>query len=272
MKEKFKKIVLILLLLFPTIVFAESDYSESGIPIYMAIFMEAFITIHMSVFVLKPLSDMLAKENSKKLFWTLFFIRVGILLFFDIFISTYIAAFDFFCVFLGAFIIVPITALITKVKINMRSNQVIKTTPTSVTQTSTSEVNEVSGIELQCAKCHAVLRVSDKFCPQCGTEISGDNIVVVSKKKSTVQIPKKEVVTPTNFDQMYSLTEDKLLEEFINKEIAKANLDKNANLLPSAILKRKKILNIIFSILIFIFITSYFFHLFNWINTINTFC
>ena len=29
--------------------------------------------------------------NSKKIFWTLFFIRVGVLLFFDIFVTTFIA-------------------------------------------------------------------------------------------------------------------------------------------------------------------------------------
>ncbi len=259
MKNKFKKIILILLILFPTIVFAESDYSESGLPIYMAIFIEAFVSIHMSVFVLKPLSDMLAKENSKKLFWILFFIRIGVLLFFDIFITTFIAAFDFICVFLGAFIVVPLTALITKTKINTRSNQVIKPLSTLASTTQPLE-NQVNGIELQCAKCHAPLEVSDKFCSQCGAAITGNNIVVVSKKKATTQIPQKELITPANFDQIYSLKEDKLLEEFINREIVASKFDKTPNLLPSAILKRKKILNTIFSILLFIFIAAYFFH------------
>lgn len=33
-----------------------------------AIFMEAFVSIHMSVFVLRPLSKIISKDNSKKVF------------------------------------------------------------------------------------------------------------------------------------------------------------------------------------------------------------
>lgn len=38
----------------------------------MTLFMEAFVTIHMSVFVLLPLSKLISKDNSRKIFWTLF--------------------------------------------------------------------------------------------------------------------------------------------------------------------------------------------------------
>ena len=62
----------------------------------------------MSVFVLMPLSKIISKENSKKTFWILFGIRVAILLFFDLFITTGIAIIDFFAVFAGAFILIPI--------------------------------------------------------------------------------------------------------------------------------------------------------------------
>ena len=70
--------------------------------------MEAFVSIHMSVFVLIPLSKIISKENSKKTFLILFGIRVAILLFFDLFITTGIAIVDFIAVFIGAFIIIPI--------------------------------------------------------------------------------------------------------------------------------------------------------------------
>lgn len=73
--------------------------------------MEAFVSIHMSVFVLLPLSKIISKENSKKTFWTLFGIRAAILLFFDFFITTGIAIVDFFAVFVGAFIIIPIASV-----------------------------------------------------------------------------------------------------------------------------------------------------------------
>lgn len=73
--------------------------------------MEAFVSIHMSLFVLMPLSKIISKENSKKTFWILFGIRVAILLFFDLFITTGIAVVDFIAVFVGAFIIIPIASI-----------------------------------------------------------------------------------------------------------------------------------------------------------------
>lgn len=72
--------------------------------------MEAFVSIHMSIFVLIPLSKIISKENSKKTFWILFCIRVAILLFFDLFITTSIAVVDFIVVFIGAFILIPIAS------------------------------------------------------------------------------------------------------------------------------------------------------------------
>ena len=73
-----------------------------------AIFVEAFCTIHMTVFVLLPISKMLDPDKNKNLFKKLFIGRIIFLLFYDIFIGTYIAMVDFFMIFLGAFIIVPI--------------------------------------------------------------------------------------------------------------------------------------------------------------------
>ena len=73
--------------------------------------MEAFISIHMSLFVLMPLSKIISKENSKRTFWILFVIRIAILLFFDLFITKGIAIIDFILVFIGAFIIIPIASI-----------------------------------------------------------------------------------------------------------------------------------------------------------------
>ena len=73
--------------------------------------MEAFVSIHMSIFVLMPLSKIISKDNSKKTFWILFGIRVAILLFFDLFITTGIAVVDFMAVFVGVFILIPIASI-----------------------------------------------------------------------------------------------------------------------------------------------------------------
>ena len=65
----------------------------------------------MSLLVLMPLSKIISKEDSKKTFWILFGIRVAILLFFDLFITTGIAILDFIAVFIGAFILIPIASI-----------------------------------------------------------------------------------------------------------------------------------------------------------------
>ena len=77
-----------------------------------ALGMEAFVTIHMCVFVLLPLSTIISKDNSKKVFWILFGIRAAILLFFNFFITTGIAIIDFMAVFVGAFIVLPLSTKI----------------------------------------------------------------------------------------------------------------------------------------------------------------
>ena len=103
------------------------NYTPEGFeefPLGMALFMEAFCSIHMSVFVLMPLSQIFFKDNHKKAFITMFAIRAVFLLTFN-FITTYIAIVDFLLVFLGAFVVVPVSALITGATINRRSNQVI---------------------------------------------------------------------------------------------------------------------------------------------------
>lgn len=255
MKAKNKILLIISLLLIPTIVFASGGSND--FPIGIALGMEAFVSIHMSVFVLEPLANMFSKENSKKTFWTLFVIRACILVFWDFFVTPFIAIFDFIGVFIGAFIIVPICAAITKTSMFGRSNQVIRTTSTPPT---TPLPDQVKGIELKCAKCNAVLQIKDKFCSNCGEPFDGNNVVVSENANASVQTLPKVAVLPTSFDNIYSLSEDKMVEEFINRELAKAGIDKSSKLIPSDILKRKKILNIIFSILIFVFMTLIFFH------------
>lgn len=256
MKKSISKFLMIILLLMPVMVFASNG--DNDFPIGMALFMEAFVSIHMSVFVLIPLSEMFAKENSKKLFWTLFFIRVVILLLFDIFITPFIAIFDFISVFIGAFIVVPICALVKHIKINGRSNQVVNESFSSLPSQSSSYVTK--GLELKCAKCNSVLQVTHKFCPGCGSPFDGDNVVVSENPDSVIERPQKRAVLSSSFDRMYKLSDDKMLEEFINRELTKYNINVESGVIPSDALKRKNVLNFIFSLLVFIFISSIFFH------------
>ena len=255
MKNKNLILLIISLVFMPTVVFASNGSNDFSIGLALGI--EAFVSMHMSVFVLIPLAKMFSKEDSKKTFWILFTIRAGILLFCDFFVTPSIAIIDFLAVFVGAFLIVPICAVITKTKINGKTNQVIRATPVAP---KISVQDQVKGVELKCAKCNAILQITDKFCSNCGEPFDGNNVVVSENATASVQAPSKVAVLPTNFDKIYSLTEDKMLEEFISRELTKAGIDKSSKLIPSDILKRKKILNIIFSILVFVYITLIFFH------------
>ena len=86
--------------------------SDNGLGLLVALGMEAFVSIHMSLFVLMPLSKILSGDNSKKMFWKLFGIRAAILLFFDFFITTNIAMADFIAVFIGACLLGPLSRLL----------------------------------------------------------------------------------------------------------------------------------------------------------------
>ena len=239
----------------PTIVYASNGNSD--FPISIALLMEAFVSIHMSLFVLVPLSYIFSKDNSKKLFWILFTTRAGILIFCDFFVTPFIAILDFMSVFVGAFIIVPICSFMTKTSLSEALHPIKNSTTTTRMTSSTDQVNN---IELKCAKCGAVLQLTDKVCSSCGEPFDGNNVVVSENENATVQIPQKVAVLPGHFDKMYSLTEDKMLEEFINRELTKAGIDKTSKLIPSDILRRKRILNVIFPILVFVYITLIFFH------------
>jgi len=126
-------------------------------------------------------------------------------------------------------------------------------------QNTNTESSVAKNITIKCTKCGSVLNITDKFCGTCGELFDGNNVSVEATQNVTPNI-QKVAVSSTNFDSMFSLSEDKMLEEFINRELIKAGVDKNSKLIPSDILNKKKKLNIIFSVLLFVFISIIFFH------------
>lgn len=66
MKKCKNYLLLMSLFLIPSSVLASSGVKSSSI--FSAILMEAFMSIHMSVFVLLPLSKLISENNSKKIF------------------------------------------------------------------------------------------------------------------------------------------------------------------------------------------------------------
>ena len=89
-----------------------------------------------------------------------------------------------------------------------------------------------------------------KFCSNCGEKI-------VENIETPVQ---KELLMYTNFDQVYRGTDEEVLEKFILKELKNADLDLNTTFITQEALKRKKVLNVIFSVLVFVYISLIFFH------------
>lgn len=242
--KKFSKLFLIAsILLVPVLVFASTG--DEFIPITLAIGMELFVSLHMSMFVFAPLANIFSKNNSKKVFWTLFSIRAILLLFFDFFVTTEIALVDFIFVFIGTFIVVPIAAVVLKVR-KVGSKQVVATDSTNLSV----------GTELKCLKCNSILSATDKFCPNCGEAVTGSN----TAESDSIPVVKKNVLYPSNFDNIYSLSDDKMLEAFIEKELKMVGMDTNTRLVPQEILNRRKIFSLIFSVLLFIYISMIFFH------------
>lgn len=102
-----------------------------------------------------------------------------------------------------------------------------------------------------CSKCGAEIKEGNKFCTTCGTPFD-ENAITASQKKNIVNV--------SSFDPMYNNNENKLLEEFIKRELVKAEIKDNNKLMPKETLKRRNILNAIFSVLLFIYISLIFFH------------
>ena len=144
---------LLLLFLLPIIMGAKKVSNEE---IIGALFMEAFVSIHMSLFVLLPLSKIICPPtiSSKKVFWILFAIRIIVLLTCDFMGFTAIAMIDFFGVFIGAFIFIPLLSLIAKPirKFIMKNNKMEKQ------------------LNMFCKKCGNKLNGTETNCSVCGTK------------------------------------------------------------------------------------------------------
>lgn len=232
---KKNKLILILILLFPTLVFASEAY-YSRFSLTEAICMEAFVSIHMSLFVLKPIANAFDPDKSRHLFIKLFGIRAVILLFFDFFITTDIAIIDFFAVFIGAFLVAPIVVSIKGVKLLSSSdvNNTITTVPTNVM--------------LKCTKCGNSLNINDKFCTACGAAFDGNNVQVIQDTSPVVPV-----------DQSYLANEKVILKTFILEEL-KAQGENAKSFITTPLNTKKNISLGIFGIITLLVVIMYYFN------------
>lgn len=71
---------------------------------------------------------------------------------------------------------------------------------------------------------------------------------------------KGKIVRPQNFDPMFSLSEEDCLESFLEREMHRIGLTDAKHLIPAEVLRRKTILNILFALLLFFYVSMIFFH------------
>lgn len=187
-----KKITFILLIfsliLIPNPVFAVMA-DTSVISLGIAVFIEAFVTIHMSLFVLLPLSKIISPNNYQKLFIILSIIRILILLFFDFFITTSIAFIDFIAVFIGAFLVVPICGFIFgRIRKDNNTDNPFSRKSTVTIYHKYNHDNYNLPPSNFCSNCGSPINSDDKYCSNCGTKLAKD----ISNKNFNNSGPIKE--------------------------------------------------------------------------------
>jgi len=155
---------LLLLILLPILM----GFTKNGFDsLFTIIFMELFVSIHMSLFVLLPLSRIWCpySMSKNKFFWILFLIRAIILVIFDLLGIYTIAIIDFFMVFIGAFILVPLSLLLSK----------------PIRKKSLEKNPLYQQVNMCCKKCGYKLDNNMINCPECGTSSHIYNSQILTK-------------------------------------------------------------------------------------------
>ena len=68
------------------------------------------------------------------------------------------------------------------------------------------------------------------------------------------------IVHAEDFDPLFAMSEEDCVEGFIKREMQRAGITEEQNLIPEDMLRRKNILNAILAVLLFVYISLFFFH------------
>ncbi|WP_418623269.1 HipA domain-containing protein [Waltera sp.] len=73
-------------------------------------------------------------------------------------------------------------------------------------------------------------------------------------------LSEKRIVHAEDFDPLFAMSEEDCVEGFIKREMQRAGITEEQNLIPEDMLRRKNILNAILAVLLFVYISLFFFH------------
>ena len=68
------------------------------------------------------------------------------------------------------------------------------------------------------------------------------------------------IVHAEDFDPLFAMSEEDCVEGFIKREMQRAGITEEQNLIPGDMLRRKNILNAVLAVLLFVYISLFFFH------------
>ena len=234
------KKVLFLLLFMPLLVRAESELGY--IP---SLFVCGFLTVFHYLMIIMPISIFLKKENYKNLSITITILRIIVVPFIYNEFSMYFLI-DFMLVFFPGIILNAISQeYAKKIGINAYGKKSKSSNKPQIEFIKTDNEN------YKCSYCGTIVKSTDNFCNGCGKPIS-EILKTVDENKV---LAKEE-----DYNPLFKLTEDEMLKKIIEKKLADAGIPSNTKLMPISECKRKKILNLLFSILLCLYISLIFFH------------
>ncbi len=234
-------LLLFLVLLTPNIVYATTSSFETFISVIMSTIV---LTPFVMIFYMLPLSQSLTsiKVESQKIFKKLFIYRLIMIL--SLFFINYelIYVVDVLSLFIGPIV----SGLVARKKGTM-----------TVFNSSLNKINGKTDKRF-CTKCGAVLNPANKFCVKCGDPVEGVELADIPVPNKNLNMA--SVGEPINYANYpdYALPEALILTNMIKKELE--NNGVNDMIVTPALNKRKNIMTLVYSLILFICLSLIFFH------------
>lgn len=182
--------------------------------------------------VIKPLLKMIEDDSEKKKFKR---------------ISTIILIVVSFIITTGGFNLFNVIIYIIIFRI-LGSSYIKKRKTSTITVSNTVQTKKVEYIA--CPKCGRENIKGHTVCNNCGSDLNG--------KVETIN--KETYVNSSDYGNIENLTLEKYIDSVIDKKINEANINMKENLIPAEALKKINILQCIFAVLLFFYISIIFFH------------